>query len=140
MPPKAIRISVALVASLVLGALAPVASDAGGPNTQTVATSQTPDFRVAVLATKVSGGQAPPAAASVEVFRRTGGHWRKFLAARLPGGYFWKVLTGSGSVCRLEISTSSGRSPGGHVTISLLESPSLGCGPPRTLLLPSRAG
>jgi len=137
MPLKAIRISVALVALLVVGALASAASGTGGAKTQTVATSQTPDFRVVVVATKVSGGQAPPASASVEVFRRKDGSWRQVLASRMPGGYFWKVLTGSGSVCRLEISTSSGRSPGGHVTISLLESPSLGCGPPRTLLLPT---
>ena len=131
---KAIRIPIMLAALL---ALAPLASGAGGTATRTVATSQTVDLRVAVVATKVSGGQAPSASASVKVFRRRGGVWQPFMSARLPGGYFWKVLTGSGSVCRLEISTSSGRSPGGHVTISLLESPSLGCGPPRTLLLPT---
>jgi hypothetical protein len=137
MPLKTIRISVASVVLLVLAAFAPLASGAGGAKTQTIATSQTLDLRVVVVATKVSGGQAPSASASVEVFRRNGGSWRRFLAARMPGGYFWKVLTGSGSVCRLEVSTLSGRSPGGHVTISLLESPSLGCGPPRTLLLPT---
>jgi hypothetical protein len=131
---KAIRIPIMLAALL---ALAPLASGAGGTARRTVATSQTVDLRVAVVATKVSGGQAPSASASVKVFRRRGGVWKPFMSARLPGGYFWKVLTGSGSVCRLEISTSSGRSPGGHVTISLLESPSLGCGPPRTLLLPT---
>jgi hypothetical protein len=134
---KAIPMPVALAALL---ALAPLASGAGGAATRTVATSQTVDFRVAVVATKVSGGQAPSASASVKVFRRRGGSWQPFLAARLPGGYFWKVLTGPGAVCRLELSTSSGRSPGGHVTISLLESPSLGCGPPRTLVLGSRSG
>ncbi len=137
MPLKAIRISAASVVLLGLAALAPLASGAGGSKTRTVATSQTLDFRVVVVATKVSGGQAPSASASVEVFRRNGGNWRRLLSARMPGGYFWKVLTGSGSVCRLEISTSSGRSPGGQVTLSLLESPSLGCGPPRTLLLPT---
>jgi hypothetical protein len=137
---KAIWIPGALGALLALAALAPLASGAAGTATRTVATSQTLDFRVAVLATKVSGGQAPTASASVEVFRRSRGHWQKFLVARVPGGYFWKVLTGLGSVCRLEISTSSGRSPGGHVTISLLQSPSLGCGPPMTLLLSNRGG
>jgi hypothetical protein len=129
------KLGVVLAAFLATAVAAPLASAAGSAPVRTIATSQTLDLRVALVATKTSGGAAPSARASVVVFRRAGGQWKRLTAAPLAGGYFWKVLTGEGSVCRLELSTTSGRSLGGHVTISLLESPSLGCGPTRTLLL-----
>jgi hypothetical protein len=132
-----LKLSVLLAAFLVVAVVAPLTSTAGSSAARTIATSQTVELRVALVATKTSGGAAPSARASVVVFRRAGGKWKRLTVAPLPGGYFWKVLTGPGAVCRLEISTSSGRSPGGHATVSLLESPSLGCGPTRTLVLPS---
>ena len=134
---RSTRFPVALVALLAAAALRPLTSTAGSP-AHTIATSQTLDFRVAVVVTRTSGGQAPTAKASMQVYGRTLGKWRRLATMQLPETYFWKVITAPGAVCRLEISTAQGTGSQPRVTVSLLETPSIGCGPARSVRLPIR--
>jgi hypothetical protein len=88
----------------------------------------TADYRVAVVAQRMSGSP-PTAEVRVGYARRVGARWRELGERRLDETYFWRTVTGPRAVCRLEIETSG---PGGRarpsVTVRLLLSPSLGCG------------
>jgi hypothetical protein len=98
------------------------------PHKATVAVVTTNEFRVAVVAIRLSG--VPPAAdLRVGLARRAGGRWREVAEHRLSERYFWNTVSHPQAVCRLEIVTAGTRhSPRSRVIVQLLLSPSLGCG------------
>jgi hypothetical protein len=121
-------LALALSAALAVGA---AASARSMPQTRTIASASTGDFRVVVRATNLGGGGGAPAAAvTVRTLERTGGDWRRTGERRLAGTYFWKTITGPLAVCRLELRTTAAK-PGfrPQAIVQLLRSPSLGCGP-----------
>jgi hypothetical protein len=100
-----------------------------------VATVTTRDFRVAVVATRLSRGATPTAEVRVAAAHRAeGGTWREIGERRLGETYFWHTVTGPRAVCRLELATTSRPRLRPHVVVQLLLSPSLGCA--RTYRLP----
>jgi hypothetical protein len=104
-----------------------------------VATLTTADFRVAVVAQRLSVGAAPTADVTVSVFERVDRGWRKLRELRLPETYFWQTVIGPRPICRLEIATARPRTCSRpSVTIQVLQSPSLGCDPSHRIPLPSR--
>jgi hypothetical protein len=104
-----------------------------------IATLTTPDYRAALVAERVGAGATPTADVRLAVAQRVGGNWRERGERRLEETYFWKTVTGPRAVCRLELATATTRSgTRPHVTVRLLQSPSLGCGPTHRLSLPSR--
>jgi hypothetical protein len=110
-----------------------------GPRTATVAVAVTKEFRVAIVATRLSGESPPTAAVRVGLARRVGGSWREFDERRLRERYFWNTVSQPHAVCRLEIATvGTRRSPGSQVKVQLLLSPSLGCGGIHRMPLPTR--
>jgi hypothetical protein len=98
------------------------------PRKATVAIVTTKEFRVAVVAIRLSG--VPPTAdLRVGLARRAGGRWREVAEHRLGERYFWNTVSHPHAVCRLEIVTVGTRhSPRSRVIVQLLLSPSLGCG------------
>jgi hypothetical protein len=110
------------------------------PRVASVATVETRDFRVAVVAYRVSGGAAPTAEVRLAIAQRSaGGGWRERGERRLEETYFWRTVSGPRSVCKLEIATPATLSSvRPHVTVQLLLSPSLGCGRAHRFPLPSR--
>ena len=100
---------------------------------QTIATVSSTDFRAVVGARRTGGGSAPTARVTVTTYRKAAGHWRRLVAHRLAGTYFWHTVTGPHAVCRLELATA--KKP--QVTVGLLLSPSLGCGRSQTIRLGS---
>jgi len=113
--------------------VAPAASGAAG--TATLATASSTDYRAVVTAHRTSGGAAPSAAVTVVTYERAGSHWRRTSTKPVPGAYFWKTVTGSRVLCRFDLATVGGTSRP-HVTVALLQTPSLGCGPTETVPLP----
>jgi hypothetical protein len=111
------------------GALA--APAAGATPTKAVGAVTKGTHRVVLEARRTSGGQSPTAAVSIVVWTRTGGVWKRAGAKPLAGTYFWKVLGGSHTVCRLKL--TAGAKP--VLTVSLLETPSIGCAPVRNVQL-----
>jgi len=104
-----------------------------------VATATTSDFRVAVVAERLGGGATPTAEVTAAVAQRVGRSWRERRELRLAETYFWRTVTGPRAVCRVEIATASTPTGGRpYVSIRLLQSPSLGCGPTHRLALPDR--
>ena len=101
-----------------------------------IATVTTHDFRVAVVATRLTAGSTPTAEARVASAQRIAGGWREKGETRLKGTYFWRTVTGPRPICKLELATAS--SPRSYVSIRLLQSPSLGCGPTHRIPLPPR--
>jgi hypothetical protein len=136
----------AMLLGLSLAALAVMLPSEAGAHSEaqtakrvaTVATVTTFDFRVAVVAERIGGGTAPTAQVRAAIAQRIGGGWRERRELRLRESYFWRTVTGPRAVCRLEIRTASTPTRRPHVTIQLLQSPSLGCGPTHRLLLPQR--
>jgi hypothetical protein len=106
----------------------------------TVGTITTKDFRVAVVALRLSGETPPTAEVRVGYARRVSGRWRELGEKRLDETYFWNSVTGPRAVCRLEIETIAPgrRSFRPAVTVRLLLSPSLGCGNTYRIPLVSR--
>jgi Arylmalonate decarboxylase len=54
----------------------------------------TQEFRVAVVATRLSGGSPPTAEVRVGFARRVRGRWREFDERRLGERYFWNTVSG----------------------------------------------
>jgi hypothetical protein len=107
--------------------------------TATVAVVTTQEFRVAVVATRLSNGSAPTAEVRVGFARRVRGSWREFDERRLGERYFWNTVSRPHAICRLQIATvGMRRSPGSHVTVQMLLSPSVGCGRIYRFPLPTR--
>lgn len=135
-----------VVLTVSLGALTIVLPTAGGAQMHSTATPvasmatlTTRDFRVAVLAYRLSGGAAPTAEVRLAIAQWVGGSWRKKGEKRLDETYFWRTVSGPRSVCRLEIATSGSRkSSRPHVSVQLLLTPSLGCGRAHRFPLPAR--
>ncbi|HWB23098.1 MAG TPA: hypothetical protein VG652_09450 [Gaiellaceae bacterium] len=91
---------------------------------KTVATISSADYRVVLLAAKTSGGASPTARVSVSSYVRRGQGWSPMRTTKLPETYFWKVVTAAHAVCQLRFATAAKPS----LTVSLLETPSIGCG------------
>jgi hypothetical protein len=109
------------------------------PRTATVAVVTTQEFRVAVVATRLSGASPPTAEVRVGFARRAGGSWREFDEQRLRERYFWNTGSRPHAICRLEIATvGTRRLPGSQVIVQLLLSPSVGCGRMYRIPLPTR--
>jgi hypothetical protein len=95
----------------------------------TVALVTTREFRVAVVATRLSGATPPTAEVRVGLARRVGRTWREFGERRLGETYFWNTVSRPHAVCRVVIETAgTRRASGSRVTVQLLLSPSVGCG------------
>jgi hypothetical protein len=119
---------------------APSRMQSGAARVASVATVETRDFRVAVVAYRVSGGAAPTAEVRLAIAQKAaGGGWRERGEKRLEETYFWRTVSGPRSVCKLEIATAGSLpSVRSHVSVQLLLSPSLGCGRAHRFPLPSR--
>jgi hypothetical protein len=114
-------------AMLVAAALAP-AAEAGTTNA-TIATVTHGSVRAVVIAHRTSSGPSPSASVTVTAYRSTGAHrWVRGRRTSLGGGYFWKTVTAPHDICRLRLR-------GTTLTISLLVTPSIGCGRTRTARL-----
>ena len=101
---------------------------AASPTTATIASADASGFRIAVTATKPSGGGgAPPATVYVTALERTGKTWKPLGRLRVgrSEGFFWKVVTGPHAVRQLSIDTGSPE----RVGLQLLLSPALGSSP-----------
>jgi hypothetical protein len=108
---------------------ASAASQASDPRGATVGLVTTQDFRVAVVARRLTGGSAPTAEVRVGLARRVDRRWQEVGERRLRETYFWHAVTGPRAVCRLAIATTGARpSFRPYATLRLLLSPSLGCG------------
>jgi hypothetical protein len=130
----------ALMLLVPAAASAPTRMQSGAARVASVATVETRDFRVAVVAYRVSGGAAPTAEVRLAIAQRVaGGGWRERGEKRLKETYFWRTVSGPRSVCKLEIATPGTlTSVRPHLTLQLLLSPSLGCGRAHRFPLPSR--
>ena len=141
-PPPAIALA-ALVVLLAIPHSSAAASRGGvqasAQRVGTVGMITTLDFRVAVVAERLSSESPPTAEVRVGFAGRVGGRWRELGEKQLEETYFWHTVTGPRAVCRLEIETAG---PGGrtrpYVTVRILQSPSLGCGPTYRIPLASR--
>jgi hypothetical protein len=114
-------------------------ASAGAQRFASVGVITTADYRVAVIAERLTGETPPTAEVRVGFARRVGGRWRELGERRLEEAYFWRTVTGPRAVCRLEIETAGpcGRARP-YVTVRLLLSPSLGCGNTYRIPLASR--
>jgi hypothetical protein len=109
------------------------------PRTATVDVMTTREFRVAVVATRLSGASPPTAEVRVGLARRVGSRWQEFDEQRLRERYFWNTVSRPHALCRLEITTVGARhTPGSRVSVQLLLSPSVGCGRMYRFALPTR--
>jgi hypothetical protein len=116
-----------------------MASRTAAPRTATVAIVTTPEFRVAIVATRLTGESPPTAEVRLGFARRVGSSWREFDERRLGERYFWNTVSRPHAICRLEIATAgTRRSPGAQVAVQLLLSPSVGCGRTYRFPLPTR--
>jgi hypothetical protein len=137
--PGFVLLSVSFIAAWVmLPPTARPAAHAGAKRAAALATLATSDFRVTVVARQLSGATPPTAEVRAAVAVRVGGGWRQLHELRLRETYFWSTVSGPRAICRLDIST--GAPPGNHphVTIQVLQSPAIGCGPAHRIPLPSR--
>jgi hypothetical protein len=109
------------------------------PRTATVAVVTTREFRVAVIATRLSGASPPTAEVRVGLARRIGNSWREFGERRLDATYFWNTVSRPHAICRLAIETvGTRRAAGSQATVQLLLTPSVGCGRTYRISLPTR--
>jgi hypothetical protein len=142
--PRALRrtivlasVSVAMAATPLADARAKTEKRATSSRAVSIATVTTHGFRVAVVATRLTGGATPTADARVAIAQRIAGGWREKGETRLKETYFWRTVTGPRAICKLELATAgSPQSP--YVAIRLLQSPSLGCGRTHRIPLPAR--
>jgi hypothetical protein len=129
--------AVAMAATPLADARAKTEHRATSSRAVSIATVTTHDFRVAVVAARLTGGATPTADVRVAIAQRIAGAWREKGETRLKDTYFWRTATGPRAICKLELATAgSPRSP--YVSIRLLQSPSLGCGPTHRIPLPAR--
>jgi hypothetical protein len=98
--------------------------------TKAVASVGKSGVRAVLTAHRTSGGLSPTASVTVVGYRASGGKWIRTGSVPLGGTYFWKVITHPHAVCRLKLT-------GTNLTVSLLETPSIGCAPVRTMRVPS---
>jgi hypothetical protein len=142
-PPPTIALLAALVVLLAIPHSSAAASSgemqSSAQRPSIVGVITTVDFRVVVVAERLSRESPPTAEVRVGFARRVGGRWRELGEKQLRETYFWRTVTGQRAVCRLEIETAG---PGGrsrpYVTVRILQSPSLGCGPTYRIPLVSR--
>jgi hypothetical protein len=110
--------------SVVAGALAlPVQA---APRPATIGSAATVDFRVVLTARRTSAGDAPTAAVTATIYRLGRDSWERTGSRKLPGTYFWNVVSRRNAVCGLSIATAGAAAP--QATVRLLVSPSIGCG------------
>lgn len=96
------------------------------PRPATIGTAATVDYRVVLTARRTSAGAAPTAAVTATVYRLGRDSWERTASRRVPGTYFWNVVSGRNALCELSIATAGAGTP--HAAIRLLVSPSIGCG------------
>jgi hypothetical protein len=142
---RLVGLAAAAVSLVAVTAMVPAAAGAqhetlgSAPRVASVALLTTRDFRVAVVATRLSGGATPTAEVRVAVAYRAGSSWRESGERRLDETYFWRTVSGPRAVCRLEAVIGGSRpSFRPHVKVQLLLSPSLGCGRTYRVLLATR--
>src|SRR5690348_2363147 len=127
----------AAAAALVSAAIVSARGTAAA-TTKTIATTSSVDYRAVVIAHRLSGGRAPRAGISVVVSTKSGKRWTRARSRVLVGTFFWKTVTGPRAVCRLLLATAPSNPSGPpSVVVQLLQTPSLGCGRPITVLLPN---
>ena len=134
------RAATALIAvSALMAASVGSAAERAAASTKTIATVSTTDFRAVVVARRSSGGRAPTAAVTVDIYARPGVLWKPVAARALSGGpFFWNTVTGPHALCSLEIASGpGGTGPRSHVVVQLLRSPSLGCAGAQTIPIPA---
>jgi hypothetical protein len=119
-----------LLVTIAVLALAAPAVAAPPASTKAVATIGKGTVRAILTAHKTSGGLSPTASVTVVGYRASGNKWIRTGAAPLRGTYFWKVITHPHAVCHLKLA-------GANLTVSLLETPSIGCAPVLTMRVPS---
>jgi hypothetical protein len=113
-----------------------VSTSAAGATTTaqiTIATTSATGFRVDVRAQRTGAGKAPTATVALVTYRQTDRTLKLLSRTRLRGTFFWKTITGPRAICTLNIATARTA----HVTIQLLTSPAIGCGPATTIKLPT---
>jgi hypothetical protein len=90
-----------------------LASRNTAPRTATAAIVTTPEFRVAVVATRLMGDSPPTGDVRLGFARNVGSSWREFDERRLGQRCFWNAVSRPQAICRLEIaSVATRRSPG----------------------------
>jgi hypothetical protein len=100
----------------------------------TIATASATGFRVDVRAQRTGAGEAPTATVTLVAYRQADRTLKLLSRTRLRGTFFWKAITGPRAICTLNLATAGTA----HVTIQLLTSPAIGCGPATTIKLPTR--
>jgi hypothetical protein len=60
------------------------------------------------------------------IYRLGRDSWERTGSRKLPGTYFWNVVSRRNAVCGLSIATAGAAAP--QATVRLLVSPSIGCG------------
>ncbi|WP_046468348.1 hypothetical protein [Allosalinactinospora lopnorensis] len=132
---RAGRVALAAVAAPILLLTATTATaasaedSASGAETRRIATTTLgSDLKVTLTAHRSGEYEAT---VELVAFRHEQGGWQE--ADRAPVGetWFWYPLTGKGAVCELTVTNPPGDAP--SVTVSLLQSPSLGCSEPYTI-------
>ncbi|ASU84514.1 hypothetical protein CDO52_18415 [Nocardiopsis gilva YIM 90087] len=131
----------AAAAPLVLTAVSASASPSSAPapaasadahETHRLATSQFgTDLRTTLTATRVGTYDAT---VEVVAYRMETHGWKVVDRAPVDGPWFWYPLTGRGGVCELGVADRPGEKEI-TVSVSLLQSPSLGCSPMREISL-----
>lgn len=128
-----IAAGIALACSGVLlpaAALASAGSPAAAPQQRQLAVTTLSNFKVVLTATRLPGtGPAPMATVTAAGYRHTSHGWKLIATKRIggAGGWFW----GPAEVCGLTatqlepLPSSAARSD--TITVSLLETPALGC-------------
>jgi hypothetical protein len=111
--PRVLRPTIVLASCAVAMAATPLA-DARAKTEQratsspavSIATVATRDFRVAVVATRLTRGATPTADVRVGIAQRIAGGWREKGETRLEATYFWRTVTGPRAICKLELATA----------------------------------
>jgi hypothetical protein len=128
-------ISLLIAVSALLLDASRLPADAGAP-VATIATVTSVDYRALVTARRHSSGTTPTATATVTTYTRREGRWVLLRTLRLAETYFWRTVTSSRALCRLELATAAhGRGPFPRVVVQLLLGPALGCGRAHTIVL-----
>src|SRR5690348_579773 len=104
-----------IVAAGIAGGYATAAPAAPPP--ATIATLAGVDYRAAVVARHSSGEEPANARVVVTLYGRTQRGWALAFQRRLPETYFWRTVTAPHAICRLALSTASGRTGGGQLVV-----------------------
>ncbi|WP_017558582.1 hypothetical protein [Nocardiopsis baichengensis] len=111
------------------GPAAPTADSASGPATHRIATTTLgSDLKIALTAHRSGEYEA---IVELIAFRHGKDGWRPVDRSPVGDTWFWYPLTGKGAVCELTVTNRPEGDP--SATVSLLQTPSLGCSEPYTV-------